>query len=102
MNPDTALASLICERNDHPDAPACDGCYAMAAHLRENGYALSDTREPDSLDVERLARAWLNAMTEGEHNEWCLDQADAGMDCPVAAEVTEFVPKVAAEYERLR
>ena len=41
IDQDTALASLICERNDHPDAPACDGCYAMAAWLREHGYALA-------------------------------------------------------------
>ena len=42
---------------------------------------------------ERLAAAWLDAMSP-EHNRGCLDQGE--MDCPVAAEVREFVPKVAA------
>lgn len=53
----------------------------------------------EGLDVERLARAWLNAMTKGDHNERCLEQRE--MDCPVGAEVREFTPRVAAEYARL-
>ena len=80
-----------------------------AARLYDAGLRSQPASEPTtwageptsapSLDVERLMKAWLNAMTEGEHNERCLDQG--AMDCPVAAEVREFTPKVAAEYQRL-
>ena len=56
-SPDTALASLICERNDHPDAPACDGCYAMAAHLRENGYVRAALAAPDRTVIAEMLAA---------------------------------------------
>ena len=60
---------------------------------RARAYAMAWLASPEA--EEALQRAWLDAM-HPDHNAGCLDQAKAGMDCPVAAEVVEFVPRVLA------
>lgn len=80
---ETALGSLICERNDHT-GPLCDGCRAMAAHLIASGYTLDAARRPP----EREA---LAAILHTEASERVLGKFGVGLALEWADAVRELV-----------